>query len=81
MSRKWEVKIRRKLEEIRVVLINSNFSEIRSSEFADDNIGKHDIVAQLQYRGCQQSRWYTSYTWFRHVYAHLCQVGRILDDV
>jgi hypothetical protein len=31
------VKIRRKLEEIRVVLINSNFSETRSSEFADDN--------------------------------------------
>ena len=29
------MKIRRKLEEIRVVLINSNFSEIRSSEFAD----------------------------------------------
>ncbi len=30
------MKIRRKLEEIRVVLINSNFSEIRSSKFADD---------------------------------------------
>ncbi len=32
------MKIRRKLEEIRVVLINSNFSEIRSSEFADGSL-------------------------------------------
>ncbi len=37
------MKIRRKLEEIRVVLIISNFSEIRSSEFADVGLPKLEV--------------------------------------
>ncbi len=38
------MKISIKLEEIRVVLVNSNFSEVRSSKFADEVIKDKSVI-------------------------------------